>query len=173
MGYSKEAYQLIIAYAKQKQATGILSNTSGENYAAVALLHSLDFKQHYTTATSEEIRLVFINDFTFERERRLVSESLKKLLVFCEMYLDSSQIPISPSQYIKRGGDMHKGYNVNVMARNTLESTPSRFFSREIGFVSDGVIIMALDDNVPHVAYIRDKGDYSSAWSFCWQCCLV
>lgn len=172
-GYSKEAYKLILNYTKKNLVCGVLSNCSVENFPAIALLHTLGFKPHYTGLTHEGIRFIFLNDFSVERKRLSQESSVIRILVFCYMYLDGKNVIVSSGPPILRDGVLQKGYRVQLVARNTTAATPLGYFSRMMIFVSDGTVVMSDNDKTTYISYIDGRTDYASAWDFCWKECVV
>lgn len=170
-GFSKEAYSLILDYTRQHGATGLMANTSVENFAAIALLFSVGFKPEFVAFTKDDLRMVFKNDYTFEDNYFFADADLKRLYIFCKMYLHAIDIDITDSQPIKRDGSLHKGYIVGITSKNTVADTAQGMFVSELVFASDGVVVMSIDEGVPHVSYLDGRTALLNTWGLCWQEC--
>ena len=172
-GYSKEAYQLILNYAKQCGAVGLMANTGVENYAAVAQLFSVGFKPLYVAYAPNDLRLVFINDYSFEDNYAFANANLKRLYIFCKMYLNATSINISEGLPIKYDGALHHAYSVKLVAKNTIGNRLQDIHFANLSFASDGVIIMANDDSVDGISFLDGRTEYFNSWAFCWQECQI
>lgn len=171
--FSKEAYAIILDYTKRHGATGLMANTSVENYPAVALLYSVGFKPVNVAFTSDDMRMVFKNDYTFEDNYIFPDANLKRLYIFCKMYLHATNINITESVPIKYDGKLHKAYSVQLTAINTAGPTFQDRFKARLAFASDGVIVMGKDDSVRGISYLDGRTAYLNSWGFCWEKCRV
>jgi RimJ/RimL family protein N-acetyltransferase len=172
-GFSKEAYTLILDYTRQHGAAGLMANTSVENFAAVALLFSVGFKPDYVAFTSDDMRMVFRNDYAFEDKYSFPDANLKRLYIFCKMYLHATDINITDDMPIKYDGRMHKAYKVRLTALNTAGPSLQDRFMAKLVFHSNGVIIMAEGESGKGISFLDGRTAYLNAWGFCWNECLV
>ena len=170
-GYSKEAYSLLIDYASQKGAIGLLANTSVENFPAVALLFSAGFKPNYAQFYQGELRLIFRNDLTFDIPYTFDNFNLKRLYIFCKMYLHATDINITENGSWRRNGALQQSYRVLLTARNTLAPRANEEF--QLKFLSDGIGVRTVDDKDPSSADLNGRTAYLNAWGLCWELCKV
>ena len=170
-GYSKEAYNLILDYARQKGAVGLLANTGVENFAAVALLFSVGFKPVNVAFTPGDLRMVFKNDFTFDDKYVFPDKNLQRLYIFCKMYLHAADINITQGMPIKYDGRLNHAYDVKLTVKNTFGSPLQSVVPVKMEFASDGVIVMSMDDSIDGISYLDGRTEYYNSWAFCWEEC--
>ena len=170
-GYSKEAYGLLINYASQKGATGLLANTSVENFSAVALLFSAGFRPNYAQFHQHELRLIFRNNLIFDIPYTFDNFNLKRLYIFCKIYLHATDINITENGKWGRDGALQQSYRVLLTAKNTLAPRANDEFPLE--FLSDGIGVRTVDDKDPSSADLDGRTGYINAWGLCWDLCKV
>ena len=170
-GFSKEAYTLIINFARHFGASGILANSSIENYAAIALMYSVGFSQNYVAMINGEMRAVFIHNLENFKEPEFANNEIKRIYIFCKMHLFGSNIQIRENGIVKTDTGIHKNYLVSLIARNTLGPTLYHIFDSEITFYSDGQIIRSIEDS-EYIATIDGKTRLINAWHYAWNLCI-
>lgn len=170
-GFSKEAYKLIINFARDFGASGILANSSIENYPAIALMYSVGFEQNYVSMTNDGMRVVFIHDLTDFNEPLFLHNNIKRIFIFCKMHLHGTNIQIKEDGLIKTDAGLHKNYKVSLIAKNTLVPTLYHAFDKKIEFHSDGHIIKCMQES-DYIAAIDGQTDFVDAWHYAWQLCV-
>jgi RimJ/RimL family protein N-acetyltransferase len=170
-GFSKEAYNLIINFARYIGASGILANSSIENYPAIALMHSVGFSQNYVSIAKDGMRVVFIHDLEDFNEPVFPNGAIKRISIFCKMHLFGTNIRIKEDGLIKTDTGINKNYLVSLLAKNTLGLTLYHIFDREIAFYSDGQIIRSIEDG-EYIATIDGETDFIDAWHYAWNLCI-
>lgn len=102
-----------------------MANTSIANFAAIALLFSVNFKSQSSDFTSTGLRIIFSNTFDFVHESKFEHENLipfqdpklKKLYIFCKMHLNAIVKGIVYNGKILRDGNTHQSYSVFLTSR--------------------------------------------------------
>lgn len=170
-GFTKEAYNLIINFARYFGASGILANSSIENYPAIALMYSVGFKPNYVSLRNDKMRIVFIHNLDHFEEPVFQNTAIKRIYIFCKMHLYGSEIKIKEVGLMKTDTGIHKNYLVSLIAKNTLGPTLFHIFDREIIFYSDGQIIRSVED-CEYIASIDGPTGFIDAWHYAWNLCL-
>lgn len=171
-GISKEAYKLIIDFARRHDAVGLRANTSIENFAAIALLHSVGFAPEYVVFNdAEELRLVVDHNLTTYVSPTFINEEIKRLYIFSRMHLHGKDISITKNAFTRRDGYFFPDYKVSLTGKNTAGPTLHDVYHENLEFISDGTVIKAPNDP-EFVSYLDGRSLYVNAWGFCWDMCL-
>lgn len=169
---SKEAYKLIIDFARRHDAVGLRANTSIENFAAIALLHSVGFAPEYVVFNDDdELRLVVDHNLSDYVPQTFINEEIKRLFVFSKMYLHGEDISITKNSFTRRDGLLFPDYKVSLTGKNTAGPTLYDIYHENLEFISDGTVIMAPSDP-EYVSYMDGRSQYVNAWGFCWEMCI-
>ena len=170
-GLSQEAYNLIIDFARIIHAPGLLANASIENFPAIALMHSVGFKQYYISETKNGVRAVFFHDLEIFHRSTNNNLSLKRIEIFSTMYLKGYDIRVNREGLFRRNGVLTKNYRVQLKAINTFGPTPFHIFERELEFLSDGSMFVAPDD-YEYMGSIDGHTSYIDAIHYAWKFCI-
>lgn len=173
MGLSKEAYKLIINFARNFDATAIVANTTLENYPAIALLYSVGFKQDHVFMVDNCMMVTFIHDLSDFDEPEFSNISIKKITIFCKMYIRGGCIKIIEDNTPKFQTDAKNIYKVSLIGSNTLPSIMTSTFGpsyHDIEFYSDGSIFKSMKD-IDFVSSIDGFTRYSDVWHYIWKFC--
>jgi RimJ/RimL family protein N-acetyltransferase len=170
-GLSQEAYNLIIDFARIIQAPGLLANSSIENYPAIALMHSVGFKQNYVADTKDGVRAVFFHDLDYFDRPAQNNLALKRIEIFANMFLKGYNILIEEDGQLLREGSLNRSYRVQLTAINTFGPTIYHIFEREMEFISDGRIFMAPDD-YEYIGSMDGQTRFVDALRYAWNCCI-
>jgi RimJ/RimL family protein N-acetyltransferase len=171
-GISNEAYSLIINFAKKYGVSGILANTSIENYPALSLLFGVGFETNGVVFHNNELRVVAIHHLVDEPRPTPSSEAIKRIVTFAFMCLQAQTIDIKSNGSIQFEGQTRPLYKINIVAKNTFEHLPPRVTYSDMGFLSDGVIV-ASQNGHSDISYIDGRIPFSNPWKYCWKSCLL
>ena len=171
-GISREAYGLIIEFARSREVVGIRANTSATNFAAIALLYSVGFSPKSAKIIGdEELRLVFDHSLVEFKAPAFDSVEEKRLHIFCKMYLHGDDINITRNGYLRRDGQVWPAFRVDIEAENTISDEFSGI-TLPLSFDSDGVVIMSVKES-DTVAFLDGRMPLTDTWAYCWNECMI
>ena len=174
-GVSKESYIILIRYLKIFGVSGITANADFQNFASIALLYSVGFKQVFLSDTSQGMRGIYQLDLNAESDETNVVGGkdllYKRLLIFCKMYLGAASTNIQPYSFnqINYNNMNYQEYEVSLSAINWACAIYPIGVTKKMLFRSNGIVIESV--NSTFMALIDGCSPYIDPWGFCWELC--
>jgi len=165
-GYSKEAYRLILNFAREIGATSVIANTEIDNFAATSLLYSVGFRHKKVSFFEDSTRFVFQHNIVYVKNKFNPTGSLKNLHIFFTMYLNYKHFTYKeadPENNISKyifSTNIPNSYMFSLMFGLKNERIDIEFYWWENG------IITSLDNNVQTCVVLNSNCGYYNVLSF-------